>query len=401
MDRRWFNVFSPIPLIAMTREKIVFWRDDRFRAILLQAIVLLVVIIVLFILGRNLVNNFQKLGLDFGFTFLANNASFDIADHMIDYEPTDNYYRALLVGLLNSLRVMIIGIILATVSGIIIGISKISDNWLLRQIATIYIEIFRNTPLLLQLFFWYFAVFLKLPKVHEAIVIPGPIFLSNRGLYIPWILPTQKTWIGIILIIFSVILAVIIWRKQIATIEEKGQPGKLLYLSLLGVGIVFLFSFFIGLDWQKPEFNPDQKLIIGGLNLSPEFATILLGLTFYTAAFIAEVVRAGIQSVNKGQWEAAKALGLKPSLVMRLVIFPQSLRVIIPPLTSEFLNLAKNSSLAIAIGYFDIYLISNTIANQTGRSLEMLLIVMGSYLIINLIISSLMNWLNRLVKFIT
>nr|WP_202950271.1 ABC transporter permease subunit [Gloeocapsa sp. PCC 73106] len=374
----------------MNREKIFFWRDERVLAISLQIVVLAGVAIVLTIFGRNLVNNFQQLGLKFGFDFLTNNASFDIADHMIDYEPTDNYYRALLVGLLNSLRVMIIGIILATLLGVIIGISKISANWLLRQIATVYIELFRNTPLLLQLFFWYFAVFLKLPKVNKAIVLPGPIFLSNRGLYIPWPLPTMQTGIALTLIIFSLILAIIIWRKQ----RELGN-----FLSLLGV--ICILSLIIGLDWQHPQFNSDSNSIKDGLNLSPEFATILLGLTFYTAAFIAEVVRAGIQSVNKGQWEAAKALGLKPGLVMRLVIFPQSLRLMIPPLTSEFLNLAKNSSLAIAIGYFDIYLIANTIANQTGRSLEMLLIVMGTYLIINLIIASLMNWFNRLVQIIT
>ena len=384
----------------MNREKIFFWRDDRVLGVLLQLIVLIVVIVLFTILGRNLVNNFQQLGLKFGFDFLTNNASFDIADQMIPYEPTDNYYRALVVGLLNSLRVMIIGIILATLLGIIIGISKISENWLLRQIATVYIEILRNTPLLLQLFFWYFAVFLKLPKVKEAIVLPGPIFLSNRGLNIPWVLPTAQTGIALILIIVSIVLAVIIWRKQTKIILQSGQSPQVLSLSFWVLVIITILAFLRGLDWQFPQFNSENNSITDGLTLSPEFSTILLGLIFYTSAFIAEVVRAGIESVNKGQWEAAKALGLKPSLVMRLVIFPQSLRLMIPPLTSEFLNLAKNTSLAIAIGYFDIYLIANTVANQTGRSLEMLLIVMGSYLMINLIISSFMNWLNRLVQII-
>jgi general L-amino acid transport system permease protein len=384
----------------MNREKIFFWRDDRVLGILLQLVVILFVIVLFTILGRNLVNNFQQLGLKFGFDFLTNNASFDIADQMIPYEPTDNYYRALVVGLLNSLRVMIIGIILATLLGIIIGISKISENWLLRQIATVYIETLRNTPLLLQLFFWYFAVFLKLPKVKEAIVLPGPIFLSNRGLNIPWVLPTAQTGIALILIIVSIVLAVIIWRKQTKIILQSGQSPQVLSLSFWVLVIITILAFLRGLDWQFPQFNSENNSITDGLTLSPEFSTILLGLIFYTSAFIAEVVRAGIESVNKGQWEAAKALGLKPSLVMRLVIFPQSLRLMIPPLTSEFLNLAKNTSLAIAIGYFDIYLIANTVANQTGRSLEMLLIVMGSYLMINLIISSFMNWLNRLVQII-
>jgi len=384
----------------MNREKIFFWRDDRVLGVLLQLVVLIVVIVLFTILGRNLVNNFQQLGLKFGFDFLTNNASFDIADQMIPYEPTDNYYRALVVGLLNSLRVMIIGIILATLLGIIIGISKISENWLLRQIATVYIETLRNTPLLLQLFFWYFAVFLKLPKVKEAIVLPGPIFLSNRGLNIPWVLPTQQTGIALTLIIVSIVLAVIIWRKQTKIIQQTGQSTQVLSLFFWVLLIISILAFLIGLNWEFPQFNSENNTITDGLTLSPEFSTILLGLIFYTSAFIAEVVRAGIESVNKGQWEAAKALGLKPSLVMRLVIFPQSLRLMIPPLTSEFLNLAKNTSLAIAIGYFDIYLIANTVANQTGRSLEMLLIVMGSYLMINLIISSFMNWLNRLVQII-
>jgi general L-amino acid transport system permease protein len=290
---------------------------------------------------------------------------------------------------------MFIGIILATLLGVIMGISRMSENWLLRQISTVYVETLRNTPLLLQLFFWYFAVFLKLPKVNQAIVLPGPVFLSNRGLDIPWPLPTIQTFFALSLMIFSFILGVILWRKQTQIIQDIGQSPRLLSLILLGLTIIFILSIF-GLDWHTPQFNSDNNSISGGLNFSPEFATILLGLTVYTAAFIAEVVRAGIQSVNKGQWEAGKALGLNSFLLMRLVIFPQALRVMIPPLTSEFLNLAKNSSLAIAIGYFDIYLISNTIANQTGRSLEMLLIVMGTYLTINLIVSGLMNWLNRL-----
>lgn len=384
----------------MNREKIFFWRDERVLGILLQIVVLIVIIVLFTILGRNLVNNFQQLGLKFGFDFLTNNASFDIADQMIPYEPTDNYYRALLVGLLNSLRVMIIGIILATLLGIIIGISKISENWLLRQIATVYIEILRNTPLLLQLFFWYFAVFLKLPKVKEAIVLPGPIFLSNRGLNIPWVLATGQTGIALTLIIVSIVLAVIIWGKKTEIIQQTGQSPQFLSLFFWVLVIIAILAFLRGLDWQFPQFNSEKNTITDGLNLSPEFSTILLALIFYTSAFIAEVVRAGIESVNKGQWEAAKALGLKPSLVIRLVIFPQSLRLMIPPLTSEFLNLAKNTSLAIAIGYFDIYLIANTVANQTGKSLEMLLIIMGSYLMINLIISSFMNWLNRLVQII-
>ena len=200
-------------------------------------------------------------------------------------------------------------------------------------------------------------------------------------------------------LIISIILAIVIWTIRTQAIVKRGESGQPQLIFLMVIAIAFLLAFIFGLDWQQPQFDPETPPFIdGGLNLSPEFATILFGVSFYTAAFIAEVVRAGIQSVNKGQWEAARALGLKPSLVMYLVIFPQALRVMIPPLTSEYLNLAKNSSLATAIGYFDIYAVSNTIANQSGRSIEMLLIVMGSYLTLNLIISLAMNLLNFAVK---
>jgi general L-amino acid transport system permease protein len=307
----------------MNEEKIPFWRNDLFWKIAIQITLIAFLLMVLAILGNNLVNNFQRLRLNFGFDFLWRSASFDIADPAIDYSPKDTYLKALVVGLINSLKIMVSGIFFATVLGIAIGIARLSDNWLVRKIATIYVQVLRNTPLLLQLFFWYFAFFLQLPSSEKSLNLFKIIYLSNQGITIAF---------------------------------AKGT-----------------------------------------IHLSTEFSALLIGLSLYTAAFIAEVVRAGIQSVNKGQWEASSALGLKPSLTMQLVIFPQALKVMIPPLTSEFLNLAKNSSLAIAIGYNDIYSIANTSSNQTGKAIEMLLIIMLTYLTINLLISLSMNWVNRLI----
>jgi general L-amino acid transport system permease protein len=375
--------------------KIPLWRDSRVIKIVIQVIILAIVISAIAFLGSNLVNNLERLNLTFGFNFLSRSASFSIAHPPIPYYTTDPYIRALLVGLLNSLRVMFFGIIFASILGITVGIGKLSNNWLVRKLAGVYVEVLRNTPLLLQLFFWYFAVFLRLPKIDRPLVIGNLFFLTNRGLDIPWFALSIRTGLALGCILACFLVAIIAWIKRLQAIEqgEASQP----WLWLCGISlitIILLFGF--GIDWVVPQLT--QNSLQGGLNLSPEFATLLIGLSIYTAAFIAEVVRAGIQSVGKGQWEAAQALGLQPTAMMQLIIFPQALRVIIPPLTSEFLNLAKNSSLAIAIGYSDIYAIGNTIANQTGKSVEVLLVIMIAYLTINLLISLGMNRFNRLVQ---
>jgi general L-amino acid transport system permease protein len=380
----------------MANAKIPLWHNQRVIGVFLQIVVISLVFTVLIVLGNNLVNNFQQQNIGFGFNFLGSKASFDISDRVIDFQPNDTNSKAILVGLLNSLRVMVVGILLATLIGVAVGIGRLSDNWLVRQIATVYVEILRNTPLLLQLFFWYSAVFLNLPRIDDPLVLPGAIYLSNRGMSIPWPAFTTSTWLALGSICGSGILSVIVVRKQIKQIEQYGSAAQSLQIVLIGTTIATIFALVWGLDWQIPQLGRDAGS--SGLSFSPELATLLLGLSVYTAAYIAEVVRAGIQSVNQGQWEAARALGLKPSLVMQLVIFPQALRVMIPSLTSEYLNLAKNSSLAIAIGYGDIYAIANTIFNNTGRAVETLLIVMVAYLIINLIIALVMNWLNTRVQ---
>lgn len=294
--------------------------NPKFWRITGQLIAVFLIAILFTILLNNLIRNLQQLGIQFGFDFLQNQASFDIGEKVINYQPTDSYSRALWVGLINSFRIAITGIILTTIVGILAGIGRLSENWLVRNLTLIYVEIFRNTPLLLQLLFWYFAVFLAFPQR-----------------------------------------------------ENKISVGGLIYFSQNGIEIL-------------------------GLNFSPEFSALLLGLIFYTGAFIAEIVRGGIQSVSKGQWEAARSLGLKPGLVMRLVILPQALRVIIPPLTSQYLNLTKNSSLAIAIGYPDLYFVASTTFNQTGKAVEVMILLILTYLIISLTISLLMNLFNRTVQ---
>ncbi|MEG3437160.1 ABC transporter permease subunit [Pannus brasiliensis CCIBt3594] len=372
------------------REKISLWYDDRFRKIFLQAIIFLIVFSILFYFGRNLVLNFRRLRLSFGFGFLFDrSASFSIGDSPIPFSPSDPYIRAVFVGLLNSLRVMISGIILSIALGVAIGLGRLSDNWLVRQLATVYVETIRNTPLLLQLFFWYFAVFLQLPKIDDPLQIGASIFISNAGIYLPFPANSLQTWLSLIIIIISLVAAWFLWRRESDRTSEK--------LVFIPVSIAIIALVF-GLQWRVPRFDSIEQSIDSGLHLSSEFSTLLIGLTVYTAAFIAETVRAGIQSVSKGQWEAARAIGLQPGTITRLIVFPQALRVMIPPLTNECLNLAKNSSLAIAIGYTDIYAVSSTIANQTGKSVEMLIVVMATYLSFNLIVSLIMNRVNQRVK---
>lgn len=300
------------------------WRDIRFWQFAGQAIAVVLIVLLLALLGSNLNRNLQQLGIRLGFSFLNSQAGFTVGETPIPYQPSDSYSRALLVGLVNSLRVILSGLVLATIVGLTAGIARLSNNWLVRQLAMVYVEGLRNLPLLIQLFFWYFAVFFSLPLSDQAI-----------------------SWFG-----------------------------GLLTLSKNGVGLP------------------------GGLQLSSEFSALLLGLSLYTGTFIAEIVRSGIQSVPKGQWEAAESLGLRFAPTMRLVILPQALRAIVPPLGNQYLNLAKNSSLAIAVGYPDLYAVASTTFNQTGRAVEVMILICATYLTMSLIISLVLNWYNRSVQLI-
>jgi general L-amino acid transport system permease protein len=377
-------------------------RDDRFWKIVVQAIALILVIVFAAILWDNLSANYSQLGIAFGFDFLNSQASFDIGEKVISYNPENSYRQAYVVGLVNSFRVMGIGIIVATIAGLMVGIARLSDNWLLRTLAGLYVEIIRNTPLLLQLFFWYFAVFISLPKVEENPQMSGPVYLTNRGIAVPWLatLPGFEIWL--ILLTVGVLGAAGLWLWRDRVMIEQAQPGRQLFWALSAIGLSAILALIItrNLPFRLdiPRLTADLQLE-GGLKLTPEFAALVTGLSLYTGSYIAEIVRAGIQSVPKGQSEAAKSLGLQSGTMMRLVILPQALRVIIPPLTSQYLNLAKNSSLAVAIAYPDVYfVVASPTLNQTGRAIEAMLIIMVTYLTISLIISLFMNWYNQSVQ---
>ncbi|MGL5080912.1 MAG: amino acid ABC transporter permease [Microcoleaceae cyanobacterium] len=377
------------------QQKTPLWRDERFWKITLQGVVLLGVIALFSLLANNLTLNLRQTGgtlFDFG--FLDSTAGFGIGESLIPYQPTDPYARALWAGLINSLRVMVLGIILTTLLGITAGITYFSNNWLIHKISVVYVEIVRNTPLLLQLLFWY-GIFLQLPLLDQKIGLLNSIFLSKRGIYLPW--PTSPliwVWLGLLLV--GLIAAFLIWRWRLRIMVEQGQSGQLQQMILAALGLAALLIILLGFSWETPQTT--EKGVTGGIKLTIEFTALLIGLVVYTGAFIAEIVRAGIQSVPKGQWEAARSLGLKAGLVMQLVVFPQALRVIIPPLSSQYMNLAKNSSLAIAVAYPDMYTVSTTTFNQTGHVVEVMLIIMATYLTINLLISLGMNLLNQSVQ---
>ena len=373
-------------------------RDERFWKVAFQVLTLIGVLLALAFLISNLNRNMARQGIKFGFSFLSNPASFSIGESAIEYRPQDPYAKALFVGLVNTPTLVIAGVFWATLVGVTAGVASFSHNWLVHKISRAYVGLIRNIPLLLQMFFWYFAIYGLLPRPQEQISLSNLIFLNNRGVYIPWPVNTLTAWASLILLVVAAIAAIIIWRWRIQIMVEQGASGKGQSMALIAIGVAALIIFAFGLGWQAPQ-GIEGGGATGGLKLSREYAAALTALTFSTAAFIAEIVRAGVQSVSLGQWEAARSLGLAPGLTMRLVVFPQALRVIIPPLNSEFMNLAKNSSLAFAIAYPEIYSIANTTYNQTGRPVEVFIVLMATYLVINLLISLGMNQLNQAVQF--
>ncbi len=383
-----------------------FYRDVKVLAVLAQVAFVVLVGLVLWYLYSNMIRGLRRSNIPLGFDFLRLTAGFAISESPIAYQPTDTYSRAFVVGLGNTLRVSVIGIILTTVLGILIGIGRLSSNWLLRTVAGAYVEVIRNTPLLVQLIFWYIAVILKLPRVRDAVGIPGLVVASNRGLAVAWPRAAEgfgawQPWLWTALIVGAVVFAA--RRRQLKRADRPGAslPWALLAAAVTAVAgaiVVLATTGSSPLAIDRPQMGGFN--LRGGATLSPEFFALLLGLTIYTAAFIAEIVRAGIQSVQRGQREAALALGLTPAHTLRLVIFPQALRVIIPPLTNQYLNLTKNSSLGIAVGYFDLFNVSNTIANQSGRSVQVIVILMACYLSLSLLTSLLMNTYNTRIRLV-
>ena len=386
----------------LTYRGIPLWRDIRVLGAITQiASVIIVVTVVVFVV-RNVLQAADDRNLALGFGFLAEETGFPISETVIDYEESDSFQYAFLVGILNTLKVALIGIVLATILGIIVGVARLSTNWLVRQIANVYVEIFRNIPLLVQLFFWYFGIFLLLPSVQESIHWPGPVYLNNRGVSSVWANPSSSfdSWLLFVLggVVLAVVLRVLLGRIQTRT-GRNTQPNLAAVLALAlipALGWVFLGE--SPLVREVPvlgRFNFE-----GGVRLTPEFAALLVGLVIYTAAFIAEIVRAGIQSVRRGQFEASRALGLSELQTLQSVVFPQALRVIIPPLISQFLNLTKNSSLAIAIGYPDLFSVGRIMINQAGRAVPIFLLIMGAYLSMSLTYAVIGNIYNRYVRFV-
>jgi len=384
------------------RRSIPFWRDVRVLRVFSQILFVAIVALLAGFLYANLSQAMAKRGLTSGFGFLQLEAGFEIGETPIPYAPGDTYGRAYLVGVLNTLKVSLIGIVLATVVGLVAGVGRLSSNWLIRQITSAYIEVIRNTPLLVQLFFWYSAVIYQFPAIKSSIRLPGGIFLSKRGVALPWLRPTGTFRFWLLFLFGGIAAAIVLWVWRRRYQERSGKPGYAGFMSLGAVLVPSLAGWF--LVGQRP-LRPDVPEIqgfrfIGGTYMTPEYAALLIGLVVYTAAFIAEVVRGGIISVRKGQIEAGRSLGLTEMQSLRLIVFPQALRIIVPPLTSQYLNLAKNSSLAIAVGFPDLFNVSKTILNQTGRPVPVVILMMASYLTMSLLTSLLMNIYNRRIRFL-
>ncbi len=387
---------------ALTPVKPPFWNNPQIRAILFQAVALIATVAFGLSIFENTQDNLRRLGIASGFDFLGSPAGFDIIQTLIPYSAASSYGQVFWVALLNTLLVSALGIVFATLLGFVIGVARLSKNWLVARLALIYIETFRNVPLLLQIFFWYFAVLRAMPSPRDSLSVGDAFFLNIRGLYLP--APQFQPGFGwtVAALGVAIVLAIGLTRwahhRQMATGQPFPTVSSTLAL-LIGLPLIVFWLSGAPLHWQVPELSGFN--FQGGLVIIPEMASLLLALTIYTAAFIAEIVRAGIQAVSHGQTEASFSLGLQSSLTLRLIILPQALRVIIPPMTNQYLNLTKNSSLAAAIGYPDLVsTFAGTTLNQTGQAIECIVITMTVYLTISLLISLVMNGYNRRVALV-
>ena len=377
-------------------QRIAPWRNERVRSVAFQLAIVAVVVAIVAFFASNASENLRRQGIPVGFGFLTREAAFEIGNKLIPYSPSDSYGWALVVGLVNTLVVSAVGIVLATLLGFVIGLARLSTNWLVSRLALIYVEFFRNTPLILQLFVWWDVLRISAPPDREAWrPLPG-VFISLRGVTFPVpIYQTVYAWAGIAALAGAV--AAILFSRWSARRRERTGQG--LPSFWIGLALVLMPPILVFLAGGAPLELDVPKLLrfgfSGGETITPEFAALLFGLIVYTAAYIGEIVRGGIQAVSRGQLEAARALGLTRGQMLRLVVIPQAVRVIMPPLTSEYLNLIKNSSLAVAIGFADFNSIGNTIINQTGQAIEGYAIIAAVYLLINIPTSLLMNLYNR------
>jgi general L-amino acid transport system permease protein len=378
-----------------------FWLDPKKRSILYQLLVLCMVGLLGYYLVSNTLENLERQSIATGFGFLQKESSFEVGESFIPYSAANSYGRALIVGALNTLFVAFIGNILTVVLGTFIGIARLSTNWLVSKLAAVYIEVMQDIPVLLQLFFWYAIFYETLPSPRQALSPVDGLFLCNRG--VAFTVPAAHPAHAYMALAFlaACILAYLLRRWARKRQDRTGKPFPLFRISIcILIGLPLLTWWVSGAPTQMNVPKLVGFNFQGGLTLSPELLALLLGLVLYTAAFVAEVVRAGIQSVSKGQTEAAISLGLRPPLVLNLVVLPQALRVIIPPLTSQLLNLTKNSSLAVAIGYPDFVSVANTTINQTGQAIEGVALIMAVYLAFSLSTSAFMNWYNKKVALV-
>jgi general L-amino acid transport system permease protein len=390
-----------IPVESGQPEKIPFWLDPRKRAIIFQVGVLCMVGLLAYYLVSNTLTNLERQSIATGFGFLNKESSFEIGESLIPYSAASSYGRALIVGALNTLKVAFIGIVITLILGAIVGVARLSTNWLVAKIASTYIEVMQNIPILLQLFFWYSLFYESFPSPRQALNPISGLFLCNRGVIfaVPESHPAHKYMLLALIVACIGVYLFRRWAKKLQDTTGRALPIIRISVSaIIGLPLLAWLAFGAPMKMDVPELTGFN--FSGGATLSPEFIALLLGLVLYTAAFVAEVIRAGIQSVGKGQREAAMSVALKPNQVLNLVILPQALRVILPPLTSQMLNLTKNSSLAVAIGFPDFVSVANTTMNQTGQSIEGVALIMAVYLIFSLSTSVFMNWYNKKVKLV-
>ena len=394
---------NPDPaLFGSAPPKPSIWNDPFYRSLFFQFSAFVVVVLLGKYLFDNTTENMARQGIASGFGFMGSVSGFDVTSSLVEYNASSTYGQAFLVGLLNTLLVSAVSIFLATMIGFVIGIARLSSNWLIAKMATVYIEVLRNIPLLLQIFFWYFAVLQALPSPRQSLSLGEAIFLNVRGLYFP--APTMEPGSSYVIaaLIFGVIASLLInvWANNKQRLTGQQTPmGRIVLGLVVGLPLVVYFLAGMPISLNYPELKGFN--FRGGISIIPELAALLLALSVYTASFIAEIVRSGINAVSHGQTEAAMSLGLPRSKTLKLVVIPQALRIIIPPLTSQYLNLTKNSSLAMAIGYPDLVSVfAGTTLNQTGQAIEIIAMTMGVYLTLSLITSALMNLYNRKVALV-
>ncbi len=389
------------PRTAPRKKLQASWSDPRFRNLVWQVVIIGAIAGIVWYLIANTAYNLSQRRIATGFDYLSRIAGIPIGEHLIDYNPAVNTYaRALIIGVLNTLKVAVVGVVLATILGTVIGVARLAKNWLVAKLAATYVEVIRDIPVLLQLFFWY-SLLQNLPPTAQAInPVPG-FFLSNRGIVVPWLDWNPAYWWCLLALVVGIVGTFVVNRGAAAKQAQTGLRPRTWPATLgLVVGLPLVVWALLGAPFSLEVPEHTRFNFVGGATLSPEYGALTMGLVIYTAAYIAEIVRSGIQSVALGQWEAAGALGLRNGTILRRIVLPQAMRVIIPPMTSQYLNLTKNSSLAVAIGFQDLVSIASTTLNQTGQAIEGIAVIMAVYLVISLSISLFMNWYNARIALV-